>query len=90
MSVTINIDPILHPFTNGQAIAEVHGNTVGQCLDDLVRQFPGIETGLFDRNGKLLTYVDIYVNSASSYPDELVKPVKDGDELHIAFMIGGG
>ena len=90
MSVTINLHPNLLQFTNDQTVIEVKGNTVGQCLDDLVRQFPRIRQGLFGKDGKLLNYVDIYVNQESSYPEELAKPVKDGDELHITLIIAGG
>ena len=90
MSIKINIHPGLHHFTNDQDVAEVNGSTVGQCLDHLVKQFPGIEKGLFDKNGKLLNYVDIYVNLESAFPEELAKPVKDGDELHIIVIIAGG
>ena len=90
MGIKIKIHPILHQYTNNQEIAEVNGSTVGECLDDLIKQFPSVEKGLFDKNGKLLSYVDIYVNKESAYPEELNKPVKDGDELHIVIMIGGG
>ena len=90
MSVTINLHPNLHHFTDGQAVAEVNGSTVGQCLADLVKQFPQIRQGLFGKDGKLLNYVDIYVNQESAYPEELAKPVKDGDELHITLIIAGG
>lgn len=90
MGIKMNIHPMLHHFTNGQAVVGVNGNTVGQCLDDLVGQFPGIETGLFGKNGKLLNYVEIYVNLESSYPEELAKPVRDGDELHTVLIIAGG
>ncbi len=90
MSTKININPLLYQYTNEQGTAEVNGDTVGQCLDHLVEQFPGIEKGLFDKNGKLLNFIDIYVNKESSYPEELAKPVKDGDELHIVITIAGG
>ena len=90
MSVRVNIHQNLQDFTNGQATAEVTGNTVGECLYDLVQQFPGIEARLFDKKGKLLNYVDIYVNLESSYPKELAMPVKDGDELSITLLIVGG
>jgi molybdopterin converting factor small subunit len=90
MSVTINLHPNLQHLTNGQAIVKVKGNTVGQCLDELVKQFPKIKPWLFDKRGELLNYVDIYVNQESSYPEELAKPVKDGDELHITMIIAGG
>ena len=90
MCVRVNIHLTLRHLTNGQETVEVNGNTVAQCLDGLIQQFPGIETKLFDKNGKLLNYVDIYVNQKSSYPEELAKSVKDVDELFITFMIAGG
>ena len=90
MSIKININPLLFQYTNDQDVVEVNGDTVGQCLDYLVKQFPDIKQVLFGKDGKLLNYVDIYVNRESAYPEELAKPVQDGDELHIAFTIAGG
>ena len=90
MGLKVNIHQSLYQFTNNQGIAEVNGSTVGQCLEHLVKQFPGIDKELFDKHGKLLNYVNIYVNGESTYPEELAKPVKDGDELSIIFIIAGG
>lgn len=90
MSIKVNINPLLYHYTNNRGIAEVKGDTVGQCLDHLAKQFPGIEAALFDKNGKLLNFVDIYINGESTYPEELAKPVKDGDELHIVITVAGG
>jgi len=90
MSITINLHPTLYQFTSGQTTVKVKGNTVGQCLDDLIRQFPQIKRWLFDKTGKLHNYVDIYINQESSYPEELAKTVKDGDELYITLIIAGG
>ncbi len=90
MGTKINISPILYQYTSDRSTAEVEGDTVGQCLDHLVEQFPGIEKALFDKNGQLLNYVDIYVNEESAYPEELAKPVEAGDELHIVLTIAGG
>jgi len=90
MSTKINIYPNLRHYTDGLEAVEVEGNTVGQCLDHLVKQFPSIKNGLFNKNGKLLNYVDIYVNLESTYPEELAKSVKDGDEIHLVLIIAGG
>jgi molybdopterin converting factor small subunit len=90
LSITVNIHQALRHLTNEQATVSVNGTTVGECLDDLVQQFPGIKPKLFGKNGKLLNYIDIYVNQDSSYPEELAKPVKDGDRLSITLMIAGG
>ncbi len=90
MSVKINIHPILHHFTNDQDVVEVKGSTVGECLEQLTAQFPEVKKGLFDKDDKLLNYVDVYVNGESAYPEELARSVRDGDELHIVLTIAGG
>ena len=90
MSIEINIHQALRHLTNKLSKVEVHGATVGECLNDLVRQFPGVKPKIFGKNGKLLNYIDIYVNQESSYPEELAKRVNDGDRLHITLIIAGG
>lgn len=90
MSVKINISPILFQYTNNKSMVEVKGNTVGQCLDQLVRQFPELKKWLFENNSKLRSYIDIYINDESAFPEGLTKPVKEGDILDILFIIDGG
>jgi molybdopterin converting factor small subunit len=90
MSVKINLHPTLHSFANNQAVVEVNGSTVGECVNELVKRFPRLKSMLLDKKGKLLNYVEVYVNQESAYPEELAKPVKDGDELHITIIIAGG
>jgi len=91
MSIKIRIHPNLFGFTNDIETAQVEGRTIGECFKVLVKQFPGLEKGLFDKkNGKILPVFDIWVNDESSYPEELEKPVKDGDELYITTVIADG
>ncbi len=90
MSVKINIHPFLSQHTDNQDVVEVNGATVGQCLKELVTRFPALKQWLFEKNGKLNRLVEIYVNNETSYPEELAKPVKDGDEIHILIIIAGG
>ena len=90
MSIKINIHRTHRQFTNGLDIVEVDGNTVGACLDNLVRQFPDMGKVLLNKKGKLLNVIEIYVNLKSAYPDELAKQVRDGDNIHITLMIAGG
>ncbi len=90
MSIKIDIPWFLQSLTNGTKVAQVDGSTVGECLEHLVERFPIIEKELFDKKGKLFAYIDIYINGESAYPEELAKSVKDGDELYITLIIGGG
>jgi molybdopterin converting factor small subunit len=68
----------------------VEGKSVGECLNQLILQFPGMEKAIFAKKEKLLNTVEIYVNHATAYPNELAKPVKDGDEIHLLVMLAGG
>ena len=90
MSIKIHIPPYLRSFTNNMEVVTVNGETVGECLDYLIKQFPAIEKMLFDKNSNLLDYLNIYVNEEDAYPENQAKPVKDGDELHLAYLIAGG
>ncbi|MFC1899538.1 MoaD/ThiS family protein [Chloroflexota bacterium] len=71
-------------------VIEVNGSTIGECLDDLTKQFPTAKKQLFNKSGKLFENIIISVNGESTYPKPLVKPVKDGDELNIVFLVTGG
>jgi molybdopterin converting factor small subunit len=90
MSVKININPSMTYLTNGLEVMEVKGKTVGECLQQLVDRFPQAKEWVFSNDGGLNNHIDIYVNLESSYPEELAKPVKDGDELHIIAQVAGG
>jgi len=90
MAVRIHIHTTHRQFTNGSEMVTVDGNTVGECLSHLIEQFPGMEKALFAKKDKLLNNVEIYLNHASAYPNELVKPVKDGDDIHLVVMLTGG
>jgi len=90
MSISIEIPYSLQSLTDNTAIVEVNGSTVGECLEQLATRFSRIRKLLFDKDGKLDMFGDIYVNGESFYPQGLARSVKDGDELYIAVLVGGG
>ena len=90
MSIKINIPSYMQSFTNNMEVVEVNGSTVGKCLSHLVKQFPGMKKQLFSKNGDLFENIIISINGTSAYPEQMAKPVKDGDELNILLIIGGG
>jgi len=90
MSVNVHIHTTHRQFTNGLKVVSFEGSTVGDCLNQLIEQFPGMEKALFAKKDQLLRNVEIYLNRESAYPNELLKPVKDGDEIHLVVMLAGG
>ena len=90
MSVKVSLHRTHRQFTDGLEIVEVQGETVGDCLRHLVKKYPGIGEALFDKEGKLRYHIEVFLNLQSTYPQELAMPVKDGDEIQVAVMLGGG
>ena len=90
MGPRIQIHPLLQDLTNGREVVEVEGENVGKCLADLVQKFPEISEHIFDRRGKLLQHIEIFINGKSASPNELAAPAKDGDELSILMLLSGG
>ena len=90
MSIKVMLASYLQPYTNGKETVEVHGSTIEDCVNDLVKQFPEIKNMLLDETGKLFPYVNTFLNDETIYPDELATTVKDGDEIFLLYLIGGG
>jgi molybdopterin converting factor small subunit len=89
VSIEISLHRTHRRYTEGKEIIEVKGETVGECLRDLVKQYPPLEKEIF-KNGKLNSLVEVYMNGESAYPNELMKPVNEGDKINLVYMLSGG
>lgn len=89
MGIEISLHKTHRRYTDGKEIVEVQGNTVGECLQDLVKKYPPLDKEIF-KNKKLNSLIEVYLNGASAYPNELAKPVKDGDRISLVYMLSSG
>jgi sulfur-carrier protein len=88
---TVSIPTPLRQFTNGQDSVTLSGGSVGEVLDALTSQFPGLKQHLFNDEGKLRSFVNIYLNDEDiRYLQKTASPVKEGDTLTIIPSIAGG
>lgn len=90
MSVKVNLFPWLSDICRGQEEISVPGNSIGECLEHLNDMFPGIIKRLLDSGGKVKPYISIFLNGKNTFPEELSKPVKNGDVISIVLIIDGG
>lgn len=90
MGVKVRLCSELNQFVGGREWVEVEGETIGECLANLQRRYPGIRQRLFDENGELFKFYVIFINSNSWYPEKLDKRVREGDELSILLLYYGG
>jgi len=91
MSVKLRIFyPALQRLLSGPGDVRCEGGTVGECLADLARRHPDVEELLFDKRGKLLPPVYVFVNMEGMYKADLARTVSESDELILAVLATGG
>ncbi|HEX4154869.1 MAG TPA: MoaD/ThiS family protein [Acidobacteriaceae bacterium] len=88
----IHIPTPLRAYTDRQETVSVGGATVAEGLEALVKQFPAMRQHLFTTEGKLRSFVNIYVNEddVRYLPAKEQTPVAHADELTIIPSIAGG
>ena len=81
----------LRQFTEKQNTVEASGATVGEVLAALTAQFPALKQQLYSDQGKLRSYVNVYLNDEDiRYIDKEASAVTDTDTLSIVPSIAGG
>ena len=91
MAHRILIPTPLRPFAGKQDVVEIDGGTVGEILQSLVAQYGDLRKHLFNDEGKLRSFVNIYVNDEDIRHLERDKTVlKSGDTVSIVPSVAGG
>ena len=88
MSITLKLGaPVLQAVTDGQEEVELAGpSTLGEVLDGLETQFPGVSRHLYDSSGELKSTFDVYINNKGIDPVALSAKVNDGDEVTLTMF----
>lgn len=87
----ILIPTALRQFTAQHDSIRVNGDTVAEALSDLTTKFPDLKKNLFNEQGKLRTFVNIYVNDEDiRYLDKEATKLEGAETLSIVPSIAGG
>lgn len=91
MSVTIRVPTQLRSLTDNAGEVQVDGSTVGEALKALDAAHPGFAARLFDDDGKLRRFVNVFVADEDvRFLDGLGTPVSDGQTISIVPAVAGG
>jgi molybdopterin/thiamine biosynthesis adenylyltransferase/rhodanese-related sulfurtransferase/molybdopterin converting factor small subunit len=81
----------LRPFTDKQDSVDVTGATVGELLADLTQKHAGLKAHLYNEQGTLRSFVNVYVNDEDiRYLQKEQTPVKANDTVSIIPSVAGG
>ncbi|MGB9699928.1 MAG: MoaD/ThiS family protein [Thermodesulfobacteriota bacterium] len=91
MSILIRIPTPLRKITAGQEEVPGWGATVGEVLENLVKDFPGLQERLFDAQGNLRKFINIYLNDQDiRFLNNLNTKVVEGSIISVIPAIAGG
>ena len=91
MPVKVTIPVPLRASTGGVGRMEVEASDIAGLLRELEQRFPGIEERLYDEDGNLRRFVNIYVNGENMlFLSGLKTSLRDGDEVSIVPTVAGG
>ena len=89
--IKVRIPTPLRPMTGGKNEVEIAGNTVAEIIDNLGTAHPGIKERLYDEEGEVRRFINIYVNEEDiRFLTGKETPLKDGDQVSIIPAIAGG
>jgi hypothetical protein len=88
MSIKLKLSPDFYCYTDNQHLAEVNGNTVEECLHNIIECFPDLKTVIYNKDGKLADFIVVYIKGEDSEPWDMFRHVKDGDELSLTLSGG--
>lgn len=91
MPIRVLIPTPLRPYAGKQSVIEVTAKTVGKALSDLVTKHPDLRRHLFSDDGKLRSFVNVYLNDEDiRYPNRDSTPVKETDTITIVPSVACG
>lgn len=91
MATKILIPTPLRPFTDKLDAVDADGATVGELLTDLTTKYAGLRAHLYNDQGKLRSFVNIYRNDEDiRFLQKEQTPVSAGDTISIIPSVAGG
>ena len=91
MAVKVIIPTPLRQYAGKQESVHVQAGTVGEALSALTSQFEELKKHLFADDGRLRSFVNVYVNDEDiRYLQKDQTRVKEGDTISIVPSIAGG
>ncbi len=81
----------LRQYAEKNNSVDIAASTVGEALASLTTQFPDLRKNLYNDEGKLRSFVNVYVNDEDiRYLQKDATAIADGDTISIVPSIAGG
>lgn len=91
MPITVRIPTPLRKLTNGKGELQVAAKNIGELIENLEKEYPGIKSRLCDESGNIRRFINIFINEEDiRFKENLKTSLKDGDDISVVPAIAGG
>jgi len=91
MAVMVYIPTPFRRLAGNQTYGRAEGRTVGEVLDALGSEYPGLKDMIYDEADEIPGHINIYINNQEVHSLQGKEtPVNDGDEMAVIPAIAGG
>ncbi len=91
LSIEVRVPGMLRGATAGEKVVRAEGTSVREVFEDLNRRYPAFGDSIFDPDGQLRRFVNVYVNDEDiRYLDKLDTKLTGDDTITILPAVAGG
>lgn len=87
MTARLRLPRILAQAVDDETTFQVEGSNLGEALDSLFSQRPGLRNHVLDETGAIRPHVSVFVNGVQA---ELAETVSEGADIRILQAVSGG
>jgi molybdopterin synthase sulfur carrier subunit len=90
-TVEVTVAPSMRKRVGGASTVQTQGETVGQVLENLDREFPGFKKFVINKWGELRPSILVFLNRVDIRSLQGLKtPLNHGDRMDIYVLLSGG
>jgi molybdopterin converting factor small subunit len=91
VAISVYIPSPFRRLTANREYVDVEGRNVGEVLDAVEARFPGFGDLVYDRERRVPTHINIYLNNQEIHDlDGIATVVADGDQVAVIPALAGG
>ena len=87
-TVRVRLAALLHSYTGGRDVVDATGRTVGEVMDDVDRQYPGLAFRVIDEQGAVRRHMNLFVGMDAAKDRSVAVP--QNVEIFIVGALSGG
>lgn len=89
--LTLGVPGLLRECIGGAGPrVQIEGSTPSQAIENMIARYPRLKVHVFNEDGVVREHVFLALNGRKLQPEDLSRPLLDGDKLDVVQAVSGG